>query len=81
MRGRPKGSKNKRKCSEINNVHVACTNPELEQEIGRFVRYFDKGWRFAKLIEIKKNRAHLLHPVSGPHWIDIKEVEPNPWQK
>lgn len=82
MRGRPKGSKNKPR-SVLDNVHVTCTSakPELIPYIGRFIRYFDKGWRFAKLLAINNNLAILEHPVTGKHKIPLKDVEPNPWAK
>jgi hypothetical protein len=75
LRGRPKGSRNKTR-PVLDKVHASCTKPELVQEIGRFVRYWDRGWRFATLIGIENNQAHLTHPVTGPHWVNLKEVEP-----
>jgi hypothetical protein len=78
---RPKGSKNKPRPHLDNVQHIPCAKPELVQHIGRFIRYFDKGWRFSKLLAIKDNIALLEHPVSGKHKLSLKDVEPNPWAK
>lgn len=49
MRGRPKGSKNKQKCSEVNNVHVPCTKPFSETVESRLL----KDPEFKRLLELE----------------------------
>jgi|HubBroStandDraft_1064217.scaffolds.fasta_scaffold30691_2 hypothetical protein len=34
-------------------------------DIGKQVRYWDNGWHFAKLIELGRRWALVLHPVHG----------------
>lgn len=46
-----------------------------KDDIGGMIRYYDNGWRFAKLIKLGRKWARIQHPVSGLRWIEVGQVE------
>lgn len=49
--------------------------PVTKEDIGRMVRYYDNGWRFAQLLELGAQVVKVLHPVKGKQRIPLSEVE------
>jgi hypothetical protein len=46
----------------------------LQSLIDKLVKYYDGGWRYGTLLEVKKARARIQHPVFGPRWVQVEDV-------
>lgn len=45
------------------------------EHIGKVVRYYDSGWRFGTLLEIRPYHYVVLHPVSGKVKVPLENLE------
>lgn len=46
-----------------------------DANLDHWVMFYDEGWRFGKVKELKNTRARLEHPKGTKEWVDFKNIE------
>lgn len=46
-----------------------------DANLDHWVMFYDEGWRFGKVKELKNARARLEHPKGTKEWVDFKNIE------